>query len=100
LAHYGVRSIWNYLLGYPPDVEFEKTLLIDRGLPPYLRLAVLSQPNYFAEPRWMLLSVARAELDTLRMGPAEQGEITGQIADCLYLRFERTARTLDELKGR
>lgn len=93
---YRVRSTWRYLTRYPPDSEFEESLIVDRSLPPYLRLAALGEANFYAESRWKLLPIARAELDTLRLRGAGKGGFAAQIADTLSRRLERTARFVNE----
>lgn len=93
---YRVRSVWDYLLGYPPDVRFERTLLTDREPPPYLRLAAFSRTNVFADPRRKLIRVMRDELAKLRSTREGRCSLAASIADTLGARLDRAARMLAE----
>ena len=80
-------AIWRYLFEVKPDPDCERTVLVDRDLPPYVRPAALSRLNYFSSGRAELLPIARSELAALRRTRAGARGVVGQIADTLESRL-------------
>lgn len=95
---YRMRGIWAFLYGSPPDRDLEKAILVDRSLPPYLRLAVISRTPYYRDAGEALLPIARSELDMLRKGHEGNREVFDSVADSLGTYLGRIAKRTEERK--
>ena len=90
---YRMKTIRQYLFGYHQDPSIAREFILDRDLPPYLRLFILKEINYLSRDFEPLLKVAQEELTILRR---EYGDnpIIEMVAEFTAETFKRMAKML------